>query len=121
MKTNDIVVKKVKNWLESEKKSYQWLAEQLEISKSLVEFMLNGEHALKPEHIEHLAKIMDISIKDLIQPDDFVKKDKFTVNLIGELSNRRSRREFDSLLFAINDYIGLKEQMINLDYMNKHS
>lgn len=109
MKTNDIVVKKIRNWLECERRSYQWLAEQLEISKSLVGMMLNGERALKPEHIEHIAKIMDISIKDLIQLDD-IKKDKLTVSLIGELTNRRSRRELDSLLFTINDYIDLKEQ-----------
>ncbi|MEB2279512.1 hypothetical protein LAV73_05780 [Lysinibacillus xylanilyticus] len=47
MKTNDIVINKIINWLEAEDKSYEWL---------------------------------------------------------GELSNRRSKRELDSLLFAINDY-----------------
>lgn len=33
------------------------------------------------------------------------------VNINGRLSNRRSERELDNLLFAINDYIGLKEQL----------
>ncbi|ACA42249.1 hypothetical protein KQ41_06875 [Lysinibacillus fusiformis] len=110
MKTNDIVINKVKKWLEAEDKSYKWLAEQLGVSKPLVGFMLNGERTLKPERIEQLAKIMGITTKELVQ-SDAIKKDQLTVNLRGELSNRRSKRELDSLLFAINDYLGLKEQV----------
>ncbi|MCR8852867.1 XRE family transcriptional regulator [Lysinibacillus fusiformis] len=117
MKTNDIVVKKVRNWLKSERKSYLWLANQLGIKKSLVEIMLDGERVLKPVHIEHLAKIMDISIKDLLKLD-VEKKENLTVNLFGELTNRRSRRELDSLLFTIKDYINLKEQMTYLKNNN---
>lgn len=37
--------------------------------------------------------------------------DKINIRMNGELSNRRSKREFDSLLFAIHDYVGLKEQI----------
>ena len=36
---------------------------------------------------------------------------KLNIRLNGKLSNRRSKREVDNLLFAINDYIGLKEQL----------
>ncbi|MCL1697056.1 MULTISPECIES: hypothetical protein [unclassified Lysinibacillus] len=38
MKTNDIVINKIINWLEAEDKSYEWLAEQLDVSKGLVGF-----------------------------------------------------------------------------------
>lgn len=69
--------------------------------------MLNGERTLKPERIEQLAKIMGTSSKELIQPK-VIKQDKLTVNIRGELTNCRSKRELDSLLFAINDYILLK-------------
>lgn len=110
MRTNDIVIKKVNKWLEAENQSYQWLAEQLCVSKSLVGYMLKGERTLKSEHIEQFAKIMGITTKELIQTDA-IKEDQLTVNLLGDLSNRRSKRELDSLIFAINDYLGLKEQM----------
>ncbi|MGE7673138.1 helix-turn-helix domain-containing protein [Lysinibacillus sp. NPDC094403] len=113
-RTNEIVISRVKKWLELEGKSYQWLAEQMDISKSLVGFILKGERTLQPERIEQLAKIMNITPKELMQPE-VIKEDKLTVNLRGELTNRRSRRELDSLLFAINDYIGLKEQVTNLE------
>lgn len=39
------------------------------------------------------------------------KDHKLKIHLNGSLSNRRSKRELDILLFAINDYIGLKEQL----------
>ncbi|WP_223553897.1 helix-turn-helix domain-containing protein [Lysinibacillus sphaericus] len=64
MKTNDNVIKKIKNWLEGERKSYQWLSDQLEISKSFLGFILNGERILKLERIEQLAKRMGISSKE---------------------------------------------------------
>lgn len=39
------------------------------------------------------------------------KESKISIRLNGSLSNRRSKREVDNLLFAINDYIGLKDQL----------
>ncbi|KPN96436.1 hypothetical protein AO843_16905 [Lysinibacillus sp. ZYM-1] len=80
------------------------------LSKSLVGYIPKGKRTLKPERIEQLAQIMNTTTKKLMQPE-VVKKDKLTVNIRGELTNRRSRRELDSLLFAINDYTGLKVQM----------
>lgn len=38
------------------------------------------------------------------------KEGKLSIRLNGKLTNRRSKRELDNLLFAINDYIGLKDQ-----------
>jgi len=36
---------------------------------------------------------------------------KVNVRLIGSLSSRRSKRVLDSLLFAINDYVGLRNHL----------
>lgn len=110
MKTNDIVINKIINWLVAEDKSYEWFAKQLGVSKVLVGFMLNGDCTLKSERIEQIARIMRITTKELVHTDAILE-DQLTVNLHGELSNRRSKRELDSLLFAINDYLGLKEQI----------
>lgn len=41
--------------------------------------------------------------KELVHTVSIIE-DQLTVNLLGELSNRRSKRELDFLLFAINDY-----------------
>lgn len=113
MKTNE-VIKKVRKWLEAEDKSYKWLADQMNISKSLVGLILKGERTLKQERIEELAKIMNVTTKELLQPE-VVKDEKTTVKIRGAITNPRSKRELDSLLFAIDDYVGLKEQVRVLD------
>ncbi|MFJ7730815.1 hypothetical protein ACIQXF_02865 [Lysinibacillus sp. NPDC097231] len=64
MKTNDIVINKIIDWLETEDKSYEWLAEQLGVSKALVGFMLKGDCTLKSERIEQFARIMRITTKE---------------------------------------------------------
>ncbi|UJF33928.1 helix-turn-helix domain-containing protein [Paenibacillus hexagrammi] len=110
MKTQEIVVKKVKVWLEAEGKSYQWLADELELSKGMVGHLLSGKRVLQPHYIEQIAKLMDIQLVDLLR-DETLETGLLTVHLRGSISNRRSKRELDSLLFAIEDYIGLKDQV----------
>lgn len=110
MKTQEIVVTKVKAWLEAEGKSYQWLADEIGISKGMVGHLLSGNRVLQPRYIELLAKLMKLQLVELLQEE---KKEKglLTVYLRGTTSNRRSKRELDSLLFAIEDYVGLKDQV----------
>jgi ribosome-binding protein aMBF1 (putative translation factor) len=110
MKTHEIVISKVKAWLESEEKSYQWLAVELEISKGMVGHMLSGKRVLQPYHIEQLAKLMKIQLSELLKVEK-QEQGLLTYQLRGNTSNRRSKRELDSLLFAIEDYVGLKEQV----------
>jgi len=57
-----------------------------------LDLKLKGKRTLKPERVEQLAQIMNTTTKKLMQPE-VVKKDKLTVNIRGELTNRRSRRE----------------------------
>jgi hypothetical protein len=72
--------------------------------------MLKGERTLKSVRIEQFTKIMG----ELVHSDAIIE-DQLTVKLLGELSNRRSKGALDSLLFsllfAINDYVGLKVQV----------
>lgn len=110
MKTDEIVIQKVKSWLEQEGKSYQWLADELQISKSMVGHMLSGKRVLRPQYIEQLAKLMNIQLSELLQTESN-NYGALTVRLRGKTSNRRSKSELDSLLFAIEDYVGLKEQV----------
>lgn len=110
MKTEEIVIAKVKAWLEAEEKSYQWLADELGVSKGMVGHLLSGIRVLQPQYIERLATLMNVPLVDLVR-DEASEKGTMTVQLRGTLSNRRSKRELDSLLFAIEDYIGLKKQV----------
>lgn len=110
MKTNEIVIRKVKNWCEQHKISYQMLADDLGISKSLVGHMLSGERTLLPKRIEKLADLMGISVTELVRDESF-QTGQLKYQLRGATSNRRSKRELESLLFSIEDYVALKEQV----------
>lgn len=109
MKTNELVIHKVKAWLKKEGKSYQWLAKQLAVSKALVEHLLSGERILQPEHIEQLAVVLGFSVKELLAQEQ--QQSHLTVQIRGNSFNRCSKRELDVLLFAIEDYVGLREQV----------
>ncbi|RLQ84884.1 helix-turn-helix transcriptional regulator [Planomicrobium sp. Y74] len=107
MKTNEAVIGKVKIWLQENGKSHQWLAEELNISKALVGHMLSGNRTIQPKRIPELAKILGLSVKELTQ-DSSIQSKRLVVQLRGATSNRRSKQEVEELLFAIEDYLGLK-------------
>ena len=109
MKTNEVVIQKVKNWLQENGKSHQWLAEELSISKALVGHMLSGNRTIQPKRIPELAKVLGLSVKELTE-DSSIKSKRLVVQLRGSTSNRRSKQEVEELLFTIEDYIGLKSR-----------
>ena len=107
MRTNEAVIENVKSWLQENGKSHQWLAEELNISKALVGHMLSGNRTIQPKRIPELAKIIGLSVKELTEGSSIQSK-RLVVQLRGATSNRRSKQEVEELLFAIEDYLGLK-------------
>lgn len=108
MRTNDIVIKNVQAWLKENDKSQQWLADEINVSRALIGHMLSGRRAILPERIEALAEVLNISVKELVK--DSSKSEDLTVQLRGQTSNRRSKQDLKSMMFAIEDYIGLKSR-----------
>lgn len=106
MKTHEIIRANVEHWLQQNKKSYQWLADELGVSQLMIQQIFIEKGAIPSEHIEALSKIMDISMKDLVKRDS--QHDKLTVQIRGQLDNRCSKQDLKSMLFDIEDYISLK-------------
>lgn len=106
MKTNEVVIKNVKYWLKENDKTHEWLSKELDVSKSLVGHMLSGKRAILPKRIEALSKVTGIPMKELAK--DNSQSGGLTVKLRGQTSNRRSKQDLKSMIFAIEDYIGLK-------------
>lgn len=109
MKTNEIVIVKVKSWLKENGKSHEWLADELGVSKALVGHMLSGRRTILPKRIEALSKVLDIPMKELLE-DTSIQSERLTVELRGKTTNRRSKQEVEALLFAVEDYVGLKSR-----------
>jgi transcriptional regulator with XRE-family HTH domain len=109
MGTNEIVIEKVKAWLQENGKTHQWLAQELNVSKALIGHMLSGNRTILPKRIVEFANLMGISVKELTKDTSYNSK-RLSVQLRGATSNRRSKQEVEELLFAIEDYIGLKSR-----------
>lgn len=60
----------VKTWLEQNNKSIQWLADEIGASKSLMGYILNGEHDLLPEQMVQIARVMGITLEELTAEAD---------------------------------------------------
>ncbi|ANU28289.1 helix-turn-helix domain-containing protein [Planococcus versutus] len=112
MRTNEVVIEKVKIWLQENGKSHQWLAEELNISKALVGHMLSGNRTIQPKRIPELAKVLGMSVNELME-DSSLNSKRLVVQLRGTTSNRRSKQEVQELLFVIEDYLGLKRGQTN--------
>ena len=108
MTTNEVVIEKVKIWLQENGKSHQWLAEELNVSKALIGHMLSGNRTIQPKRIPELAKVLGVSVKELTEDSSFKSK-RLVIQLRGSTSNRRSKQEVEELLFAVEDYLGLKK------------
>lgn len=108
MKSTEIALLRIKSLLQEMGKSYQWLSDETGISKSLIGHMLSGERVMKPERLTAIAKALHVSVKDLITPEN-TENDPLQVVFRGELSNRKSKRTFESTLFAIEDYMTMKQ------------
>ncbi len=98
MSINRVVADYVTNWLKGNGKSYQWLADELGVSKSLVQHMVNGNRSFTSERIFQLSKIFDVSIDELI--DEKQSTFGYAVHLRGEISTREGQSTLDHIIFS---------------------
>lgn len=107
MKSNEHVLDRIKVLLKEQGKSYQDLSNDTAISKSLIGHMLSGERVMKPERLVAIAKALGTEVNDLIQVNE--TNEPLEVVFRGKLMNRQSKRAFESVLFAIEDYVTIKQ------------
>lgn len=107
MKSNEYVLSRIKVLLQEQGKSYQDLSNDTGISKSLIGHMLSGERVMKPERLIAIAKALGTEVKDLVKGNE--TNEPLEVVFRGELTNRQSKRAFEAVLFAIEDYVTMKQ------------
>lgn len=108
MKLNEHVLSCIKSLLQEQGKSYQDLSKETGISKSLIGHMLSGERVMKPERLITIAAALKVDVKDLMKPVQ-THNEPLQVVFRGELTNRKSKRTFESVLFAIEDYLTMRQ------------
>ena len=107
MKSNKHVLERIKILLQKQGKSYQDLSNDTGISKSLIGHMLSGERIMKPERLVTIAEALGTEVKDLVKIDE--TNGPLEIVFRGEPTNRQSKRAFESVLFAIEDYVTMKQ------------
>lgn len=102
--SQDAVSKKIRSWMLENEKSLKWLADQIDVSKSLVGHMLNGARKWQEEQLIVVAKIMGMPLSQLLDmKDSSPSQPAYTVRLRGNVETRIAKRHLDELLFAVED------------------
>lgn len=100
---------KIHTLLQEQGKSYQWLSDETGISKSFMDRKLARENIYKPDHLlVIIAEALKVSIEDLTATGS-TQEAPLQIVIHGELSNHNSKRTFDSALYAIEDYMAMKQ------------
>lgn len=95
---DNIVASYVSYWLKINKKSYSWLADELGVSKSLVQHMLSGARTFTSERILKVADILGISVEELIGENQ--KELEYTVQLRGKVSTLEGKSSLENVIFS---------------------
>lgn len=91
-------------------KKVRWLAEEMEISRSLMGHILTGQRNIQTSHIEKLSKITGIPVKEFL--DEPIKEEElYTVKLRGSINSRKAKASLDRLLFVIEDMEDIKRDL----------
>lgn len=109
MKTNSIVIEAIKKKMIENNKSYSWLANEIDVSKALIGHMLSGKRTMKSERLVSITNALGISLEDLLSKNNEDYTSAISVDMRGKLSSRKAKRLFDSSLFAIEDYMTMKQ------------
>lgn len=105
---NELVIGKVRNWLDVHNKSIQWLSGEIGVSKSLMGHILTGERQLLPDRMIQIARVMGITMDELLTPSHTEQR-AYTLLLRGIVESRVAKRHLNSMLFAIDDCLRLED------------
>jgi len=107
-RVNQIAIDKIRNWLDERNKSIQWLAGEIGISKSLMGHILTGERQFLPERMSQVAKVMGITVEELLTKEN-EEEIAYTISLRGKADSRAAKRHLNNMLFAIEDTLRIEE------------
>jgi predicted transcriptional regulator len=98
MNVSSIVAGHVSDWLKMNGKSYSWLANELGVSKSLVQHMLSGERVFTSERILQVSDVIRVSVEELIHEKEEARG--YTVQLRGKVSTEEGESALENVVFS---------------------
>lgn len=98
MNISSIVAIYVKDWLKVNEKSYNWLANELGVSKSLVQHLLSGARTFTSERILQVADVLGVSVEDLLKKKE--EASGYSVQLRGKITTREGESALNNVIFS---------------------
>ncbi|QFT91168.1 Helix-turn-helix domain protein [Bacillus sp. THAF10] len=98
MNISSVVADYLRNWLKENDKSYSWLANELKVSKSLVQHLLSGARTFTSERILQVSDVLGISVEELLNEEK--KKRGYSVQLRGKISTREGESALNNVIFS---------------------
>ena len=107
MNRNIMIINKVRKWLKESGRTYQSLAEEIGVSKSLMGHILTNKRQFTPERMIDVAKAMGVTIQDLISPEQTEEK-PYSFQLRGSADSLNAKEDIRKMMFAIEDYLRIE-------------
>jgi transcriptional regulator with XRE-family HTH domain len=98
MNVSSIVAEYVSNWLKTNNKSYSWLANELGVSKSLVQHLLSGARTFTSDRILQVADVLGVSVEALLREGE--EAGGYSVQLRGKISTREGESALNNVIFS---------------------
>ena len=107
MNFNDYMIEKVNCFLKEQGKNCEDLSDEMGVDKVLIKRILDRKIIAKSELLISILRALNMDIKELSK--EFKVERNLEIRLNGELKSRGSNRSFQNILFAIEDYVNIKE------------
>lgn len=110
MKKNlfELVGSKILTILEEKKLTQQYLADQLNVSKQVLNKIIKGQKLINIAEISSISKALGVSVEDLLEVDDSQEQlPKFS--FMGRINNPKTREKVTLLKEVIDEILYLEE------------
>ena len=103
----DKILEQIKEMVQREKLTQEYLAEKMNISRSYVSMILKGDRVLNKDLIMKFADALDLSVEELLSSIT-VEDEDFIIRTRGEFNSRLARNKMSKIKVQMDDYIRLK-------------
>lgn len=98
--------------LDESGKTQVWLADQLQISKQVVQKIVKGKKAINAMEIARIAEIFRVPIERLTSHDP--KQEDAVIQFMGKIENDDVRKQFELLNRVIDEIVTMEDDLHEL-------
>lgn len=98
--------------LDENGKTQAWLAEQLQVSRQVVQKIVKGKKAINAMEIARIAEIFHVPMERLTS--HFQKPEDAVIQFMGKIENDEVRKQFEFLNDVIDEIVNMEDDLREL-------